>query len=322
MRFLWKSQLKRERGKFLPKNDSERGKKNRKERLKAQGPDSSQHSLGVITLWLFFLGTTVYLFFFSSYLVLSPPYITGLHSIDKTAVQATVAAELSERYAGIVSRNRFFLFGSEALSRTLRARYPLIRNIHIQQIFPERINIDIEERDTLILWCSAEQCVHVLEDGTTLPVTDVYNSEENRAKTLTLRDTSGQPLQIGEGVLSQDFVSTTLVLRQSLKERFHLEIERKITLSSRFANELRVRVEDFEIYFSTKFPVNVSLDALALLFEKEIPVENRSNIQYIDLRTENRIFYRYKDGKEEEMKAEQTPTLPVVKEEKSAKKKK
>ena len=40
--------------------------------------------------------------------------------------------------------------------------------------------------------------------------------------------------------------------------------------------------------------------ALQILFEKTLPKEDRKNLEYVDLRTENRIFYLLKGEKEQE----------------------
>ena len=160
------------------------------------------------------------------------------------------------------------------------------------------------ERDTIILWCAAETCLHVLENGSVIPVTDVYQEEQNRAHTITLRDESNQAISPGSRAFEDGFVSLVVSLKERLRERFGLETENTIFLASRFANELRIKTTaGWEIYFSTRIPAEDSLDTLGLLLEDEIPKERLNMLRYIDLRTENRVFYRYQDGKEE---------LPVV----------
>jgi hypothetical protein len=54
--------------------------------------------------------------------------------------------------------------------------------------------------------------------------------------------------------------------------------------------------EGWELYVSTELPIASTLDALSLLFEKELPPEKRAGLRYIDMRIENRVYYAFKDA--------------------------
>lgn len=296
MQFLWKSQLKKERGKFLIKNTSAQKKTNRKERLVSNMEQPSRSYTGVIFLWLLFLSTGAYVVFFSPYLILKEPQITGLNQIDRASFLETMESELNQKYVRSIARNRYGLVRSKALGQGLQTQYPLIRSIEVRQIFPDTLLLSLEEREILLLWCADNTCVHILEDGTGISVSDVYHTEENQSRTLVLRDMSGQSLLNEEKRFESEWITMPLLLKRSLQEQFSLEIEKEMSFSSRFANEIRVKTKSgFEIFFGTKVPLESSLSALALLFDKEIPKERQSELEYIDLRTENKVFYRYRD---------------------------
>lgn len=293
----------------------------REERLRSR---EGRGSIFLVSfLWLLFTGTVVYLGIFSPYLTVATWQATGLSLISEEDFHKTVEEALSERYVGFIPRNTFFLVRPKSLERLLHERYPLIREVDVRRTFPNVLKIVVRERDTLVLWCSEGACAHILEDGSTQLVTPLYQAEENQTRTLVLMDESEEPLRFGLDVFESDFISLILGLREQMRSRFDIAIEPAIGLVSRFANELRIKTTDgWEIYFSTKASAEASLDALALLLDGEIPKERWKDLLYIDLRTENRIFYRYQDGKEEEIKTEQIPATPVMKEEKSTKKKK
>lgn len=323
MKFLWKTQLKKERGKFLPKDAQARKKTSRKEQLSSTLKQPVHPYLGVGLLWTLFVGTGAYLVLASTYLVLQAPRISGLEQIDAQDFAGTVARELGEKYLGVVSRNRYFLVRPTTLEQDLLAAYPLIRKARVQPSFPDGLAIEVEEREALVVWCSADTCSHILEDGSTLPVTERYQDEANRSRTITLRDMSGEPLPVGTKVWEADSVALPALIRRSLREQFSLETESEMTLSSRFANELRVKTsEGWEIYFGIDIPLETSLQVLKLVFEKEITEERRRDLQYIDLRTENRVFYRYREGKEEVTEVETAPQEEKSEKDSKEKKKK
>lgn len=300
MRFLWKSQLKQEKGRFVPKPLAQRKKVTRKERLELPGRGAGR-LLGVAVLWVLFFGTGAYLVLFSPYLALDPPRITGLEHIDAEHFSETVAGELSQRYLDLFPRARFFLLQPKRLEATLLARYPLIQKLEITRTFPSTLEIAVSERPGLVLWCTGGTCLHILENGAALPTSDVYHETVNQSRTITIEDLSGQTIAPGEGVFEPDFVFLPQIIRQSLQETLGLATENTMTVTSRFANELRVKMTaGWQIYFSTRLSPEASLAALQLLFDTEIPQERRSQLLYIDLRTENRIFYRYQEGTTEE----------------------
>jgi len=308
MRFLWKSQLKKERGKFLPRTTAGKSAVPRKERLEShQGSSSSL--FGVSFLWLLFFGTLGYALIFSSYLALAGWRVQGLSLIEEGRFQETVDQELAQRYLGFIPRGSFFLIQPTKLERFLKERYPLARNIVAKRVFPDRLEITVEERDRIILWCVASECGHVLEDGSVVPVTAAYEEEGNRARTLYLRDESSEPLRFGSGIYDAPFMLLTTSLQSSLQAEFGIETENEMMLASRFANELRVKTkEGWGIYFSTRIPIETSLQALRLLFEREIPRERFSELEYIDLRTENRVFYRYRNSETKPSTEEEAAT--------------
>lgn len=319
MRFLWKSQLRSERGVFKPKSLSERKKITRKERLDSPGGFFSGPYVPVFFLWSLFFGTSIYMVLFSPYLALGEPPVEGLERIDESLFQNTVETILSQRYLGSISRNRFFLVQPEDLERRLREQYPLIRNITVKRTFPDTLHISVKERDSLLLWCSADICAHVLEDGSVIPVTDVYQEEANLSRTIFLKDESGQSFRQGAHVFDPKYALFPGQVRQALLEQLGIETENEMTLTSRFANEQRVKTkEGWEIYFGTELPLEKSLRTLELVLEKEIPAEERPRLSYIDLRIENRVFYRYQDGVEN---PQVTPAEEVKIEKKKEKKK-
>ncbi len=308
MQFLWKSQLKRGHGKLLPKSVSEKNTVTRKKRLASHEKKSPGSFILITFLWTFFCGTLLYLVLFSSYLTLTTYTVEGAHLVPEEQFRKTVEEQLSQKYFGFISRRRFFLVQTKKLEDSLRAEYPLIETLSVQRFFPDTLTFSLHERETIVLWCSNGICSHILENGSVIPVTDRYADPENQAHTLTLTDESNRSLTIGEGVFEEGFVSQLVFLKRELKNTFDIETEDQILLSSRFANELRFRTKQgFEIYVNTRIAPETTLLALRLILDTEIPKDRLSELQYIDLRTENRVFYLFQEGSRQE---EVVPALP------------
>lgn len=305
MRFLWKTQLKQDRGKFLPQSVD---KKKKKRDVPSKSTEERWVWFGGVFLWLLFFGTVVYTVLFSSYLKYSDWQIVGLSQVEEQAVRETVRQKMEHRYLGFIPGDTFFMVRPRTLELLLREQYPLFQGVLVERTFPHMLTVTVKERDTIILWCSMATCAQVTENGDTLATSHVFEQPENQARTVTITDMSGQPIRFGEKIFESNFVEHTLFLREQLKERFSVETESALSFSSRFGNEIRMRSSDgWEIYWSTLLPGVASLEAFALLYDDEVSKERWKELEYIDLRTENRIFYRYKNRQEEEKPVEKAP---------------
>ncbi|MBP9727819.1 MAG: FtsQ-type POTRA domain-containing protein [Candidatus Moranbacteria bacterium] len=326
MRFLWKTQLKKEHGKFLPQAVE---KKKKKREASFGSTEERALFFGGIFLWSLFLGTVVYVGVFSPYLKYSDWQVTGLTLVEEERVRETIQQKMDHKYLGFIPGDTFFVLQPRVLELLLREQYPLFQKVLVKRVFPHTLTVIVEERPTILLWCSVGVCAHVLENGDTVSVTDVYQQGENQSRTVVIEDRSGQPIRFGEKTFESYFASRILLLREQLRDRFDLETESSFSFTSRFANEIRLRtMEGWEVYFSTLLAPEASLQTFALVYDDEIPKERLSQLEYIDLRTENRIFYRFKNSDEAEKQAAvpeavvvPAPTSELPEEKKKSKKK-
>lgn len=297
MRFLWKTQLRREGGKLFPKNSQTKNRSNRKEQLESSRGKRGSYG-GVLFLWMLFFGTVIYVVFFSPYLLIHPPvFMSGVENIEESSLEEFFQEKLSGKYLKVLPKNSFFLVQPKRLEVLLKETYPLIQSVSLTRVFPSGLQAVFQERKHIVLWCSGEVCYHLLENGSAKKTTPVFETEANRSYTIFVRDTSLLPVEEGDFVVGESFVPFAASLWESFKESLDMDIENTFTTSSRFADELKIKTgEGFEVYVNTQRPITTSLDALHILFEKEINTEDRRQLKYIDLRTENRIYYSFQDG--------------------------
>lgn len=96
-------------------------------------------------------------------------------------------------------------------------------------------------------------------------------------------------LVLGKKILIPQILELILKIKKDLRENLKIEIKDFTIVSER---RLNVRTdENWEIYFSLEKDTTLELTKLKVLLEKEIPLEQRRNLEYIDLRFE-KIFYK------------------------------
>ena len=277
---------------------------------------------GVMLLWLCLGATTAYILFLSPYLLVEDSSISGAKHIPGERLEQFVTHELSGKYLGLVPRNNFFTLRTTQLESKLKQEYPLLKKATVTRVFPNTLRVELEECEKIVTWCSQGTCFMLDDNGVITENPRAY-SDENKKYVLSVTDASGQTVSAGQRLFDWNFSAFVISLEPLMSERLGLSVEDEFTTASRFSDELRVKTKDgWEIYLNTKIPLQKSLSTLALLFEKELSAEKRIQLKYVDLRTENRVYYAFQDGGQLEAAATSSDSEPSKTEIKKAENKK
>jgi len=158
-----------------------------------------------------------------------------------------------------------------------------IKNISIEKdYFKKNILIKVQERKSIGLWCVYQEskCFEFDEEGYLFNKT--FFSEGSA--TLKIFDFTSRKLSIGNFALEKRlFDNLNLILK--VLEKNNLNVE-KIDLKNLETEEIIVKLFDGPyIYFS----LNFSPPDLEPIINK---INNFNNLKYIDLRVENRVYYK------------------------------
>lgn len=276
---------------FLRKGLPERHSHRTVEKKQGQGIWS-----GALFLWVLFFGTLFYTAFFSLFFLTDEPKITGMSEVSEGALRGFVDDQLSKKYFRIFPRQSFFLVRPRDLEDRLRLEYPLLASVSVTRVFPNNLRVEVTERKKIILWNSLGQSYLIDEEGVAHDGARAL-LPENIKYTLSITDMSERAVVLGEKVFDADYGAFVIQMSELFPQRLELTLEPGYTTVSHFAGELRVKTsEGWEAYFGTDIPIESSLNVLKLLFEKELPAEQRAKLAYIDLRAENRAYYAFREG--------------------------
>lgn len=294
----------------------------RKKRTLGEQKKNHHWPVGVFLLWLLFFATLFYTAFFSVFFLIGEVRIIGTSAVSEATIQGFVEQQLNEKYFNLFPRRNFFLARPYTLEKVLLDEYPLLSSASVTRVFPDSMRISVTERNKIILWCSQEQCFLVDEEGMAQDGERAL-LPENISHAIFITDMSGKPAAIGEKVFDSGYGMFVVDLSEMFTEQLGIALAPRLTTVSRFANEVRVKTsEGWEVYFGTDVPLQSSLNALKLLFEKELPKELRAKLAYIDLRTENRAYYAFRTEENTENKDAVVSPVPEEKKSTESKKKK
>ncbi|HWQ60053.1 MAG TPA: FtsQ-type POTRA domain-containing protein [Candidatus Fimivivens sp.] len=251
---------------------------------------------GTFMLWTVLISVTVFTVFFSDFHVIRSVAVNGTQDVSPADIEAFVFGRISGRHFRVFPADNFFLVSTSSLEKETLREFPKLSSVSITRRFPDRILVSVTERDRMLMWCSGGPCVLVEDDGV---ARDAGPAETLKNEPFLLRvvDTSARPVDIGMPILTPEETVAILRLERGLRERSGIGFSPVFASPSRVSDEIRITTDEgWDILAGLDIDPDKTILSLQLVLDKEIPVEKRSVLRYVDLRTENRAFFASKDA--------------------------
>lgn len=253
----------------------------------------------VLTLWILFWGEVVYVVFFAGFFMVNTIEIQrvgGTVHLQDEPLKNFLQEHWQGKWYGFVPKNNLLFIHSHVQEDRLLDRYPKLEKVEVHKRFPDTVKVVITEKPYQLVWCRHEECFLVNKEGKAEDARIFFQYPEEQGQVVRIQDTAEVPVHVGMYVLQpedQQFVHdliTDFTLRTGLK------IEGNLERPNVYSREMKVRTnKGFSIFFATALPVAQSLNHLMLVLQKEIPEDEWDKIDYVDLRTEKRVYYTRKD---------------------------
>jgi len=239
-----------------------------------------------------FLGVSIYVLFFSTYLNVSNIIISGNNELSLEELKRVVENGKQGKYFGTIPKDNFLLIRSDKVKQLLSGEFRKIKEVSVLKRFPDTLMISLQERKALLVLCSGENCFLIDENGIAYSQADFNSPELTQNHLIRISDKSLGEIKIGEEVATQAYIQYVLKLKDSL-QGIGLAVEDEFWTPSLVADEINVKVCDGqELYFSTQFSLESAVKTLDIILKKEPLKTQQKDVAYIDLRTENKVFYK------------------------------
>lgn len=282
----------------------------RKRKIKTK--TESKKSRGLLSKMTFFfvlflfVSVIVYILFFSGLLSITSVAITGTENIVDEKISLEINAALDGKYARAVDKNNLLLVNTTRIKEDMKKKFKKIEQIKITRKFPSGLSVEITERKPMLILFSDDQYFILDEKGTAFELITSDSSDYMDENWMILRDNSNKRVEINESALADDLVDFIAALRDQLKNSLDIEIERESETPNKMSYDIRTRTrEGWAIYFNASLDSNKQIETLRAVLENKLNQEDRSNLEYVDLRSENKAFYKFREGSQEEMKPEE-----------------
>jgi len=244
-------------------------------RYKAKKERRVNKRVVILIISLFVLAGLAYVLFLSPVFKIKEIIISGNQKVS------------SERVKSNLNCNNIIFTTRRSVKNELLEKIPEILDLKISKnLFKRKLEINIQERETVGILCRQDKCFYFDKDGVIFE-----NAPSTNGSLVTIiKDYSIKDLKLGEAILGKDLVDIILSVKEDLSQKIGIGVA-SFDIESYPVEKLRVVTgESWYILFSLKRDIKSQLLALKAALDEKI--QDRMGLEYIDLRIENRIYYK------------------------------
>jgi len=216
--------------------------------------------------------------------------------VSSLEIGKDVQVKIDGMFWKFIPKKSIFLTSIDQIKNEILDKYSEIKTIEIKKKFPDTLNIKIEKRKNIGVWCQIEpdetatsteriierkinECFYFDSDG-------IIFREASLIKGGLVLNVYGikKPINLRDEIMSLELVEFILFTRQELPEIIDFEIVS-------FENLIATTNKGYQIYFNPTYSARSQLEALRMVIKKEIKQELDS-LEYIDLKIEGRVYYK------------------------------
>lgn len=197
---------------------------------------------------------------------------------------SVVTSQVDKELASHPLWHNLTILDTRALRRDILATQPQLADVAIRRQWPSRLDLVVTERQPNLIWSTAGKSY--LLDGQGVIITPAGG---DNPKLVTVEDTTGLTVRLGQKVVPASFVAFCAVLINQVPAQTGLAI--KGLQVPETTSEVYLMTPTYYIKFDTTRSATSEVGDLVRVLA-ELKRENKSPAQYIDLRIENRAYYK------------------------------
>ena len=176
-----------------------------------------------------------------------------------------------------------------SLATELMARFPKLESARVSKNFPHGISVTTQERKPAGIWCLSgkERCFYFDKNGVAFSATQFSSG----FLVLNVLDYRPRELKLGSVVAESNWLINISRTRDLLAGA-DINISEFVILPNSFDEFYAKTAEGWRILFSNQTNVESQTNALAIFLKEKISPAQRASLQYVDLRIQDRIYYK------------------------------
>ena len=225
-------------------------------------------------------------------------------TIEKKQIISMLDDQLTKKRWLLLNQNNLFFFSKNQFAKDFKKNFPLVKVDIIKRI-PNTLVIRVEENLAPFYWQDNSGKYYVNNTGKILRPADtgqlIVDNESGKASMIRFMTTtsqypsvvdvsSGGSISVGSQVLDEENVDFIRQLTERVKDLADFEINQFKMEGGDSLDIILETSEGWLIYFRLTEPLDQQFNKLLLILSQKI--NDRSNLDYIDLRFGEKVFYK------------------------------
>ncbi len=265
-------------------------------KLKPKNPLYKQAWFWFSLLLVVIVGLFVYFLFFFPSIQVENINIAGNQKIETQRIKEIVNKNVEKKIFGLGSINivskTILLVDADDITNDLLIAYPSIESVEVSKKLPQTVNVQIKERSPFAVFCKSgegttppQDCYYIDTAGV------IFDSLPTVPEGMIIvRQATDENNLVGENVIAQNIMQAIEKVSQNLKNNFQIDVAEAMV-----STPVRLNIktgENWKIYFNVENDVDLQITKLNLLLQDEISTQERSKLEYIDLRYKDKTYYK------------------------------
>ncbi len=248
-----------------------------------------------------FLSVVIYILFFSSFLAITSVRISGEKYISENDITDQIKPIISGNVWKIINKNSLLLVRKSDIRKNILQKFRQIRSVSVQKKFPSELDVNVDERTPTMLFQGGNGWFILDENAIAYDTADPNSDKIKQYGLLSLTETEGKNVNLGDTVLSQNYLTYVAAIKEKMKDRTEIQIGNDFQTPSLISEDIRVKTQEgWGIYFNENIALDKEFEMLNAVLNNTIDKSQRPDLEYIDLRIDNKVYYKFRDGTPEE----------------------
>ena len=241
----------------------------------------------------------IYALFFSGWLSIKEIQISGYKEVPEPEIRNLIDGYLNKRYLlnYIKPFSNIMFASSETIEHSLEEKFPIIGKVNVDKYLSNKnLTVEINEREAIGIWCrnesdsstgSEQVCFYFDKEGVMFKPALRFSGEIF----LTIEDGRSRDFNLADKFDDKELFEKINLARSILDELKFIGYSNFFLPQGSFDFWIKTK-EGWYIYLDKENDISTQVVALKKLLEEKLPESRRQSLQYIDLRVNNRIYYK------------------------------
>lgn len=242
--------------------------------------------------WFFVLflavsGSLFYLVFFSDLLKVKNIEVKGNQKLGADDIRSALLGEISQKILFFIPKN-IFAINFDKLSYDISSKFPEIDKISLKINLPNTVSAEIIEKTPAGCWCLSAQA-GTNSDCWYFDKYGVIYQKNSSCNNLLIIVSDKKP-QLAKSIISENDLNSILsIYKDSINPS---EIKNIFVSNEKIILESKI---GWVAYFKPYDDIPGQIVNLKAILEQKVGESKKSQLNYIDLRFGNKVFYKFKE---------------------------